>query len=148
MTLKVVFVSKTGPKRLSKLGTFAIIITTAHFFQGLGGVKAFKEAEKLIQSLDLGGIEKEFWTESVFNNTCPTVLVDWCKPNKIRAVTCKDVSIGNFIEAHEAVMKIKYKEIINLHSNNTYLLREAPRYSGKNLRCNVTCFLDINFNLH
>lgn len=98
--------------------------------KGLGGIKAFKEAEKLLQSLDFGDIEKEFWTESVFNNTCPTVLVDWCKPNKIRAVTCKDVSIGNYIEAHEAIMKVKYKEIINLHSNNTYLLREAPRYSA------------------
>lgn len=94
-------------------------------------MKAFKEAEKLIESLNFEEINKDFWTYSVYNSTCPTEIVDWCKPKKLRAVTCKDVSIGNFIEAHEAVMKIKYKEIINLHSNNTYLLREAPRYSGK-----------------
>lgn len=96
----------------------------------MGGRKVFKEAEKLLKSLFFGEVEQEFWTDSVFNSTCPTVLVDWCKPNKIRVITCKDVSIGNYLDAHEVIMKIKYKETINLHSNNTYILRDAPRYSG------------------
>ncbi|KAJ0177900.1 hypothetical protein K1T71_006773 [Dendrolimus kikuchii] len=96
----------------------------------LGGIKAFKQAEELLKALNLGEIDSETFTHSVFNSTCPTTLVDWCKPNKMRVVTCKDVSIGNYIEAHESLMKIKYKQIINLHSNNTYALREAPRYSA------------------
>lgn len=96
----------------------------------LGGIKAFKQAAELLKSLNLGEIHSETFTESVFNSTCPTTLVDWCKPKKMRAVTCKDVNIRNYVEAHESLMKIKYKEIINLHSNNTYILREAPRYSA------------------
>lgn len=96
----------------------------------LGGSNAFKQAAKLIKALNLGDAEQEILTESVFNSTCPPVLVDWCKPNKVRAITCKDVSIANYIEAHEAVMKIVYKHNINLHSNNTYILREASRYSA------------------
>nr|CAB3506257.1 unnamed protein product [Spodoptera littoralis] len=96
----------------------------------LGGVEAFKQAAKLIKALNLGDADPDIWTESVFNSTCPPTLVDWCKPNKVRAITCKDVSIANFIEAHEAVMKIVYKQTINLHSNNTYILREASRYSA------------------
>lgn len=100
-------------------------------FQGLGGLHAFQAASKLIQELNLGDIEADTWRESSFNGSCPSVLVDWCKPNKVRVVTCKDVSIANYLEAHEAAMKIKYKETSALHSNNTYILREAPRYSGK-----------------
>ncbi|XP_060802153.1 angiotensin-converting enzyme-like [Amyelois transitella] len=96
----------------------------------LGGIKAFKEAVKLIKDLGFGDIETELWTDSVFNGTCPTTFIDWCKPNKMRVMTCKDVSITNYIDAHEAAMKIKYKEITALHSNNTYILREAPRYSA------------------
>lgn len=96
----------------------------------LGGLKAFKQAAKLITALNFGEMNPEVFSESIFNSTCPTTLVDWCQPNKMRAVTCKDVSLANYIEAHEAVMKIKYKQIINLHSNNTYILREAPRYSA------------------
>ncbi|KAG6460808.1 hypothetical protein O3G_MSEX012232, partial [Manduca sexta] len=96
----------------------------------LGGMNVFKRAGQLIKDLNFGEIEPETLTDSVYNSTCPTTLVDWCKPNMMKAVTCKDVSIGNYIEAHEAVMKMKYKEIINLHSNNTYILREAPRYSA------------------
>ncbi|XP_049870972.1 angiotensin-converting enzyme-like [Pectinophora gossypiella] len=96
----------------------------------LGGLKAFKEASKLIQELSFGELEPQIWEESVFNGSCPTILVDWCKPNKVRAVSCKDVSIGNYIDAHEAAMKIKYKQTTALHSNNTYLLREAARYSA------------------
>lgn len=34
------------------------------------------------------------------------------------------------MDTHETAMKIKYKLITALHSNNTYILREAPRYSG------------------
>ncbi|KAF9791732.1 hypothetical protein SFRURICE_020131, partial [Spodoptera frugiperda] len=98
--------------------------------KNLGGVQAFKQAAKLIKELNLGDADPDIWTESVFNSTCPPTLVDWCKPNKVRAITCKDVSIANFIEAHEAVMKIVYKQTINLHSNNTYILREASRYSA------------------
>ncbi|XP_075976077.1 angiotensin-converting enzyme-like protein Ace3 [Anticarsia gemmatalis] len=96
----------------------------------LGGEAAFKQAAKLIQALNLGEADPEVLNESVFNSTCPPTLVDWCKPNKVRAITCKDVSIANYIEAHEAVMKIVYKQTINLHSNNTYILREASRYSA------------------
>ncbi|KAH9634352.1 hypothetical protein HF086_000609 [Spodoptera exigua] len=98
--------------------------------KNLGGVEAFKQAAKLIKALNLGDADPDIWTESVFNSTCPPTLVDWCKPNKVRAITCKDVSIANYIEAHEAVMKIVYKQTINLHSNNTYILREASRYSA------------------
>nr|XP_049693128.1 angiotensin-converting enzyme-like protein Ace3 isoform X3 [Helicoverpa armigera] len=98
--------------------------------KNLGGVEAFKQAAKLIKALNLGDANPDIWTESVFNSTCPPTLVNWCKPNKVRAITCKDVSIANFIEAHEAVMKIVYKQTINLHSNNTYILREASRYSA------------------
>lgn len=97
----------------------------------MGGLKVFKEAEKLLKSLDFGEIDPEFWSNSIFNNTCPTISVDWCKPNKLRVITCRDVSIANYVDAHEAIMKIKYKETINLHSNNTYVLRDAPRFSGK-----------------
>ncbi|VVC89802.1 angiotensin-converting enzyme-like [Leptidea sinapis] len=96
----------------------------------MGGLNAFKEAEKLIRHLNFGEIPTEILTESDYNGTCPTNIVDWCQPNKIRFVTCKDVSIANFIEAHEAAMKIKYKLIAATHSNNTYILREAPRYSA------------------
>ncbi|KAJ8724332.1 hypothetical protein PYW08_015806 [Mythimna loreyi] len=98
--------------------------------KNLGGAGAFKQAAKLIKALNLGDADPNIWTESVFNSTCPPTLVDWCKPNKVRVITCKDVSISNFIEAHEAVMKIVYKQTINLHSNNTYILREASRYSA------------------
>ncbi|CAH0583162.1 unnamed protein product [Chrysodeixis includens] len=98
--------------------------------KNLGGAEAFKQAAKLIKTLNLGDADPNIWSESVFNSTCPPTLVDWCKPNKVRAITCKDVSIANYIEAHEAVMKIVYKQTINLHSNNTYILREASRYSA------------------
>ncbi|CAB3255539.1 unnamed protein product [Arctia plantaginis] len=96
----------------------------------LGGVKAFKQAAKLIKALNLGEANESIFTESVFNSTCPPTLIDWCKPNNVKVITCKDVSIANYIEAHEAVMKIVYKQTINLHSNNTYILREASRYSA------------------
>ncbi|KOB76052.1 Angiotensin-converting enzyme, partial [Operophtera brumata] len=76
----------------------------------MGGRKVYKEAEKLLKSLFFGEIEQVFWSDSVFNSTCPTVLVDWCKPNKIRVSTCKDVSIGNYVDAHEAIMKINWSE--------------------------------------
>lgn len=100
--------------------------------QELGGAKAFKQAAKLIKALNLGEANESIFTESVFNSTCPPRLIDWCKPNNVKVITCKDVSIANYIEAHEAVMKIVYKQTINLHSNNTYILREASRYSGNN----------------
>ncbi|XP_052754524.1 angiotensin-converting enzyme-like [Galleria mellonella] len=96
----------------------------------LGGINAFKTAVNLIQELGLGELEADLWTDSIFNSTCPPILLDWCKPNKVRVVSCKDVSFVNYVEAHEAAMKIKYKEIAALHSNNTYILREAPRYSA------------------
>lgn len=94
-------------------------------------MEAFKQAAKLIKALNLGDADQDFFTESVFNSTCPPTLVDWCIPNKVKVITCKDVSIVNYIEAHEAVMKIVYKQTTNLHSNNTYILTEASRYSGK-----------------
>lgn len=81
--------------------------------------------------MNLGPLHSEIWEKSSFNNTCPTILVDGCTPKEIRVFTCKDVSIANYMDAHEAVMKIKYKEIAALHSNNTYILREANRHSGK-----------------
>ncbi|XP_053605335.1 angiotensin-converting enzyme-like protein Ace3 [Plodia interpunctella] len=96
----------------------------------LGGAKAFREAVKLVDGLGFGELDTDIWTNSIFNGTCPTTIVDWCKPNKMLVVTCKDVSIGNYIDAHEAAMRIKYREIAALHSNNTYILREAPRYSA------------------
>lgn len=99
--------------------------------QNLGGVHAFKAAAELIKELNLGEIKPEVWSESVFNSTCPSTLVDWCKPNKVRIVTCKDVSIGNYLDAHETALKIIYKQTMASYSNNTYILREAPRYSGK-----------------
>lgn len=108
-----------------------MVLISLYLLQGLGGLKAFKEAGKLVEELSFGEIEPQIWSESIFNGSCPTVLVDWCKPSRVRAVSCKDVSIGNYLEAHEAVMKIKYKQTTALHSNNTYILREASRYSGK-----------------
>ncbi|KAI5636366.1 angiotensin-converting enzyme domain-containing protein [Phthorimaea operculella] len=97
----------------------------------MGGAKAFKEASKLIQELNIGDIDPKIWDESAFNGSCPTILIDWCKHNKgPRVVSCKDVSIGNYLEAHEVAMKIKYKQTTALHSNNTYMLREASRYSA------------------
>lgn len=85
-------------------------------------------------------VEPYTWNKSIFNGSCPPVLVDWCKPNKLRVVSCKDVTIGNYIDAHDAVMKIKYKEIAALHSNNTYTLREANRYSGVYTALTSYCF--------
>ncbi|XP_072949997.1 angiotensin-converting enzyme-like protein Ace3 [Epargyreus clarus] len=96
----------------------------------LGGQKLYKEAEKLLNILQLGDIDPLIMNESLFNATCPTEIVDWCKPNRMRFVTCKDISIENYMEAHEILMKIKYKMITALHSNNTYVLREASRYSA------------------
>nr|XP_026485355.1 angiotensin-converting enzyme-like [Vanessa tameamea] len=96
----------------------------------IGGLKAFKEANNLLSQLNLGELPPEIFLESAFNGTCPTTVVDWCQPNKVRFVTCKDVSIQNYMDAHEAAMKIRYKLITALHSNNTYILREAPRYSA------------------
>ncbi|XP_045496861.1 inactive angiotensin-converting enzyme-related protein-like [Colias croceus] len=96
----------------------------------MGGLNAFKEAEKLIKHLNFGEIPSEILTESDYNGSCPTSIVDWCQPNKMKYVTCKDVSIPNYMEAHEVAMKIKYKLIAATHSNNTYILREAPRYSA------------------
>ncbi|XP_059056502.1 angiotensin-converting enzyme-like [Achroia grisella] len=96
----------------------------------LGGINAFKAAFNLIEELKLGELEADLWTDSIFNSTCPPVLLDWCKPNKVRIVSCKDVSLVNYVDAHEAAMKMKYKEIAAVHSNNTYILREAPRYSA------------------
>jgi hypothetical protein len=95
-------------------------------------MEAFKTAAGLIHDLKLGDIKPEVWSESLFNSSCPSTLVDWCKPNKVRVVTCKDVSIGNYLEAHETATKILYKQTTALYSNNTYILREAPRYSGEN----------------
>lgn len=94
-------------------------------------MKAFTEAEKLLKDLELGGIEFEVFAESPFNGKCLTTIVDWCNPNKIRFVTCSYISLGNYIEAHEATTMIKYKITSALHSNNTYVLREVSRYSGK-----------------
>lgn len=85
-------------------------------------------------------VEPYMWNKSIFNGSCPPVLVDWCKPNKLRVVSCKDVTIANYIDAHDAVMKIKYKEIAALHSNNTYTLREANRYSGVYTALTSYCF--------
>ncbi|CAH0672770.1 unnamed protein product [Chilo suppressalis] len=96
----------------------------------LGGMKSFKAAAKLISDLKLGEIKPEVLSESVFNGTCPPTLIDWCKPNKVRIVSCKDVSIGNYLDAHEATMKILYKQATAMYSNNTFILREAPRYSA------------------
>ncbi|CAH0751872.1 unnamed protein product [Diatraea saccharalis] len=96
----------------------------------LGGSNAFKSAANLINDLKLGEIRPEVLSESVFNSSCPPKLVDWCKPNKVRVVSCKDVSIGNYLDAHEATMKILYKQSTAMYSNNTYILREAPRYSA------------------
>ncbi|KAI8420765.1 hypothetical protein MSG28_007978 [Choristoneura fumiferana] len=96
----------------------------------LGGLNAFHEASKLLEDLNMPAVEPYTWDKSIFNSSCPPVLVDWCKPNKLRVVSCKDVTISNYIDAHDVVMKIKYKEIAALHSNNTYTLREANRYSA------------------
>ncbi|XP_014368466.2 angiotensin-converting enzyme [Papilio machaon] len=98
--------------------------------QEFGGLKAFKQAENLLKFLEIGEIEPEIFAESYFNGSCPTSIVDSCKPNKLRFVTCGDVSLVNYIEAHEAVTKLKYKITSALHSNNTYVLREATRYSA------------------
>ncbi|CAK1544141.1 unnamed protein product [Leptosia nina] len=96
----------------------------------MGGLNAYKEAEKVIRHLNFGEIPPEIITESDYNGTCPSTIVDWCQPNKVKLVTCKDVSISSYMEAHEVAMKIKYKLIAATHSNNTYALREAPRYSA------------------
>ncbi|XP_037975647.2 angiotensin-converting enzyme [Plutella xylostella] len=98
--------------------------------KNLGGEKAYKRAAKLIEELNFGPLEPQLWTESNFNGQCPPILVDSCKPNNVKIYTCKDVSIANYMDAHEAVMKIKYKEVTALHSNNTYVLRDANRYSA------------------
>lgn len=110
-------------------------------FKNVGGKVAFSKAAKLIEDLNFGELEAQFWTESKFDGSCPTVLVNSCKPNKIKAFTCKDVSIGHYLDAHEAVMQVKYKEIASVYSNNTYILREANRYSGE-------IYLNIFFKLH
>ncbi|XP_068623764.1 angiotensin-converting enzyme-like [Battus philenor] len=96
----------------------------------LGGLRAFKEAEKLLKLLEMGDIDEEIFTDSYFNSSCPADIVDSCKPNKLKFITCEDVSLGNYIETHEAATKIKYKLISASHSNNTYVLREATRYSA------------------
>ncbi|CAH3994097.1 inactive angiotensin-converting enzyme-related protein-like [Pieris brassicae] len=96
----------------------------------MGGMNAYKEAEKVINHLNFGEIPSEIINESDYNGTCPSTIVDWCQPNKLKLVTCKDVSISNYMEAHEMAMKLKYKLIAATHSNNTYALREAPRYSA------------------
>ncbi|XP_061385352.1 angiotensin-converting enzyme-like [Danaus plexippus] len=96
----------------------------------VSGLNAFKEANKLLKQLNLGEIPSEILKESAFNGTCPPTIVDWCEPNRMRFVSCKDVSIQNYMDAHETAMKIKYKITTGLHSNNTYVLREAPRYSA------------------
>lgn len=96
----------------------------------IGGLKAFKQANNVLNQLNFGEIPEEILSESVFNGTCPPTIVDWCQPNKVRFVSCKDVSIQNYMDTHETAMKIKYKLITALHSNNTYILREAPRYSA------------------
>lgn len=101
------------------------------YLQDVSGLNAFKEANKLLKQLNLGEIPSEILKESAFNGTCPPTIVDWCEPNRMRFVSCKDVSIQNYMDAHETAMKIKYKITTGLHSNNTYVLREAPRYSGK-----------------
>ncbi|XP_028160304.1 angiotensin-converting enzyme-like [Ostrinia furnacalis] len=98
--------------------------------KNLGGENAFKAAANLIKELNLGEIKPEIWQISVFNSSCPPVLVDYCKPNKMKVVTCKDVSIGNYLDAHETAMKIAFKKITASYSNNTFVLREAPRYSA------------------
>ncbi|XP_063390771.1 angiotensin-converting enzyme-like protein Ace3 [Cydia fagiglandana] len=98
--------------------------------KNLGGVNAFKEATKLLTEINMPHIEPYTWDKSIFNSSCPPVLVDWCKPNKLRVISCSDVSIGNYMDAHEAVMRIKYKDTVALHSNNTYTLRNANRYSA------------------
>ncbi|XP_063827371.1 angiotensin-converting enzyme-like [Ostrinia nubilalis] len=98
--------------------------------KNLGGENAFKAAANLIKELNLGEIKPEIWQISVFNSSCPPVLVDYCKPNKMKVVTCKDVSIGNYLDAHETAMKIAFKQLTASYSNNTFILREAPRYSA------------------
>lgn len=79
----------------------------------------------------MGQLDSKFWSDSKFDGTCPTVITNFCKPNLIKVYTCKDVSIGNYLDAHETVMTVMYKELAAVHSNASYSLREANRYSGK-----------------
>lgn len=94
-------------------------------------MNAFKEANKLISRLNVGEVPQDILDQSAFNGTCPPTIVDWCQPNKVKFISCQDVSIPNYMDAHETVMKLRFKLITALHSNNTYILREAPRFSGK-----------------
>ncbi|XP_041988913.1 angiotensin-converting enzyme-like [Aricia agestis] len=96
----------------------------------IGGLNAFSAADKLLTQLNIGDIGSEILEASVFNGSCPPVIVDWCQPNKLKFASCKDVSIANYMDAHEAAAKIRYKMTAAMHSNNTYILREAPRFSA------------------
>ncbi|XP_045767657.1 angiotensin-converting enzyme-like [Maniola jurtina] len=96
----------------------------------IGGLNAYREANSLLRQLNLGEVPNDILTESAFNGTCPPTIVDWCQPNKLRFISCKDVSIQNYMDAHETATKIRFKITTALHSNNTYILREAPRYSA------------------
>lgn len=98
--------------------------------KNLGGIEAYKAAADLIDYLKIGKMRPEVLSESIFNSSCPATLVDWCKPNKMRVATCKDVSIANYLDAHEAAMKIVYKQTTAAYSKNTFIIREAPRYSA------------------
>ncbi|CAH2254113.1 jg12106 [Pararge aegeria aegeria] len=96
----------------------------------IGGLNAYREANNLLSQLNLGEVPNDILEESAFNGTCPPTIVDWCQPNKLRFASCKDVSIQNYMDAHETATKIRFKITTALHSNNTYILREAPRYSA------------------
>lgn len=98
--------------------------------KNVGGKHAYEKAAQLVEELKFGSMDVKFWTDSKFDGDCPSAVIDSCKPNFVKVYTCKDVSIGHYLEAHENIMKIRYKEIAAIHSNNSYILREANRFSA------------------
>lgn len=101
------------------------------FFQHIGGKSAFRVASRMLHTIGLKDLKDKFFERSEFNKkSCPIKMINFCKSG-VQAFTCNQTGLSKFLDVHDAAMVVKHSELKSSLSPNTYIYREANRYSGK-----------------
>ncbi|XP_077285728.1 angiotensin-converting enzyme-like [Arctopsyche grandis] len=95
----------------------------------IGGKEAFKSASSMLHRLNLKDLKDIFFSDSKFDKECPIRLVNFCRDG-VKAFSCNQSTLPLFLDAHEAAMAVKHSELKASLSSNSYIFKEANRYSA------------------
>lgn len=93
----------------------------------LRGKDLYKSAAQLGKKILKHNPNGEFFQSSLFNSSCNTKLINYCRKGEMTISTCSESSIDNFISAHKNVGKILVNQ---MSEESSPILNNANRYSG------------------